>query len=158
MLKTERLCKAELATLGQQYLTKDKHKRQVSIIKKMLKFLGVISKQKDGVHDVNMQLLLAMLAPNDDKFGDIYHYLMSRMKFLEPKPFTNGPLRAPPSQPIAGYAQLKGRMWQFTLTKLYCIIGRAPYHYQTDEVWHVDIDLGHLKKVSRQHCLIIWNS
>mgnify|MGYP002635287608 FL=1 len=24
-------------------------------------------------------------------------------------------------------------------------------------VWHVDLDLGHLRKVSRQHCLIIWN-
>ena len=24
-------------------------------------------------------------------------------------------------------------------------------------VWHVDLDLGHLKKVSRQHALIIYN-
>lgn len=45
-----------------------------------------------------------------------------------------------------------------TLTKLYCIIGRAPYHYNCSEVWHCDVDLGHLRKVSRQHCLIIYNS
>lgn len=61
-----------------------------------------------------------------------------------------------------GYALLRGRFWSFTLCKLFCIIGRAPTHYHQPNanlpvIWHVDLDLGHLKKVSRQHALIIYN-
>ena len=48
------------------------------------------------------------------------------------------------------------------MQKLYCIIGRSPINYKKKNVevkvvWHVDVDLGHLKKVSRQHALIVFN-
>lgn len=54
----------------------------------------------------------------------------------------------------SGYALLKGRNWNFFMQKLYCIIGRSPINYkkfnmEVKEVWHVDVDLGHLRKVSR---------
>jgi hypothetical protein len=50
------------------------------------------------------------------------------------------------------------------MPKLYCIIGRLPVNYKkkgkqlgVKVVWHVDVDFGHLRKVSRQHALIIYN-
>ena len=50
------------------------------------------------------------------------------------------------------------------MPKLYCIIGRSPVNYKkkgkqlgVKVIWHVDVDLGHLRKVSRQHALIIFN-
>lgn len=50
------------------------------------------------------------------------------------------------------------------MPKLYCIIGRSPVNYKKKGkqlgikvIWHVDVDLGHLRKVSRQHALIIFN-
>ena len=54
----------------------------------------------------------------------------------------------------SGFAVLKGRHWNFFLQKLYCIIGRSPINYKKKNidlkvVWHVDVDLGHLRKVSR---------
>ena len=57
---------------------------------------------------------------------------------------------------------LKGRNWNFFMQKMYCIIGRSPVNYKKRNidlkvVWHVDVDLGHLKKVSRQHALIVFN-
>ena len=48
----------------------------------------------------------------------------------------------------------KGKGWRYFMQKLYCIIGRAPINYKKKNidlkvVWHVDVDLGHLRKVSR---------
>jgi len=48
------------------------------------------------------------------------------------------------------------------MQKLYCIIGRSPQscpgaQQKVRLAWHVDVDLGHVRKVSRQHCLIIFN-
>ena len=48
------------------------------------------------------------------------------------------------------------------MQKLYCVIGRSPANYKKKSesmkvVWHVDVDLGHVRKVSRQHALIIFN-
>ena len=64
----------------------------------------------------------------------------------------------------SGFAMFKGRNWRFFMQKLYCIIGRSPVNYKKKGkqlgmkvVWHVDVDLGHLRKVSRQHALIIYN-
>ena len=64
----------------------------------------------------------------------------------------------------SGFAMFKGRNWRFFMQKLYCIIGRSPVNYKKKGkqlgmkvVWHVDVDLGHLRKVSRQHALIIFN-
>ena len=62
----------------------------------------------------------------------------------------------------SGYCLLKGRNWNFFMAKLYCIIGRSPINYknrnvEVKTVWHVDVDLGHLRKVSRQHALIAFN-
>ena len=58
----------------------------------------------------------------------------------------------------------KGRNWRFFMQKLYCIIGRSPLNYKKKSnknalkvVWQVDVDLGHIRKVSRQHALIIYN-
>jgi len=64
----------------------------------------------------------------------------------------------------SGFAMFKGRSWRFFMQKLYCVIGRAPVNYKKRNqklgmkvVWHVDVDLGHLRKVSRQHALVIYN-
>jgi len=64
----------------------------------------------------------------------------------------------------SGFGMFKGRNWRFFMQKLYCIIGRSPVNYKKKGkqlglkvVWHVDVDLGHLRKVSRQHALIIYN-
>jgi len=48
------------------------------------------------------------------------------------------------------------------MQKLFCIIGRSPINYKRHNidikvVWHVDVDLGNLRKVSRQHALIAYN-
>lgn len=56
----------------------------------------------------------------------------------------------------------KGKNWRYFMQKLYCIIGRSPINYKKKNidlkvVWHVDVDLGHLRKVSRQHALIVFN-
>jgi hypothetical protein len=58
----------------------------------------------------------------------------------------------------------KGRQWRYFMPKLYCIVGRSPVNYKkkgkqlgVKVVWHVDVDLGHLRKVSRQHALVIFN-
>jgi hypothetical protein len=56
----------------------------------------------------------------------------------------------------------KGNNWRYFMQKLYCIIGRSPINYKKKNldlkvVWHVDVDLGHLRKVSRQHALIAFN-
>jgi hypothetical protein len=42
------------------------------------------------------------------------------------------------------------------------VIGRSPINYKKKHldlkvIWHVDVDLGHLRKVSRQHALIAFN-
>eukprot|EP00347_Sterkiella_histriomuscorum_P006936 403350869 len=63
----------------------------------------------------------------------------------------------------SGFAMFKGKQWRYFMQKLYCIIGRSPINYKKKNidlkvVWHVDVDLGHLRKVSRQHALIIYNS
>jgi len=48
------------------------------------------------------------------------------------------------------------------MQKLCVIIGRSPINYKKKNldvkvVWHVDLDFGHQRKVSRQHALIIFN-
>lgn len=62
---------------------------------------------------------------------DVQKFLTKRFsEQVKPiKPLSNMALRQPSESDVAGYAQLKGRLWSMTLTKLYCIIGRAPYHY-----------------------------
>jgi hypothetical protein len=64
----------------------------------------------------------------------------------------------------SGFAMFKGRNWRFFMQKLYCVIGRSPVNYKKKGrqlgikvIWHVDVDLGHLRKVSRQHALVIYN-
>jgi hypothetical protein len=61
----------------------------------------------------------------------------------------------------SGFALLKGRTWRYFMPKLYCILGRAPSNYKTARkmkvVWHCDVDLGHMRRVSRQHALIVYN-
>ena len=52
------------------------------------------------------------------------------------------------------------------MPKLYCVLGRAPCNYKqlakrgsagVKVVWQCDVDLGHLRRVSRQHALIVFN-
>jgi hypothetical protein len=48
----------------------------------------------------------------------------------------------------------KGKNWRYFMQKLYCVVGRSPINYKKKNldvkvVWHVDVDLGHLRKVSR---------
>ena len=87
--------------------------------------------------------------------------LIFNKKFTSfPVRVTNATLRA--ENNASGFAILKGKEWQYPLQKLFCIIGRSPINYNQPNVslpvvWHVDIDLGHIKKVSRQHALIIYN-
>lgn len=54
----------------------------------------------------------------------------------------------------SGFAMFKGKNWRYFMQKLYCVIGRSPINYKKKNldlkvVWHVDVDLGHLRKVSR---------
>jgi hypothetical protein len=77
-----------------------------------------------------------------------------------------------------GFAVLRGTNWCYYMKKLFCIIGRAPVKYGVafcdkdapstinqiqlnknlgSTSWHVDVDLGQQKKVSKQHALIAYN-
>lgn len=54
----------------------------------------------------------------------------------------------------SGFALFKGRNWRYFMQKLYCVIGRSPALSSKKKtgvkvVWHVDVDLGHISKVSR---------
>ena len=79
--------------------------------------------------------------------------------------FANEPVRLQTTSfDNSGFAVFKGRNWRYFMPKLYCIIGRSPVNYKKKGkqlgikvIWHVDVDLGHLRKVSRQHALIIFN-
>lgn len=77
----------------------------------------------------------------------------------------------------AGFALLRGNNWCYYIKKLYCIIGRAPIKYGVafhtegntnlnslqptsnygNTTWHVDVDLGQNRKISKQHALIAYN-
>jgi hypothetical protein len=81
----------------------------------------------------------------------------------------------------AGFAMLKGNNWCYYIKKLFCIIGRSPIKYGThiaflkdslcqgsseltiptenygQTTWHVDVDLGQNRKISKQHALICYN-
>ena len=61
-----------------------------------------------------------------------------------------------------GFAMLRCANWGYYIKKLYCIIGYKPI--KNDNVsnkcyttWEVDVDLGHIKNVSKQHALIVYN-
>ena len=61
-----------------------------------------------------------------------------------------------------GFALLRGANWVYCIKKLHCIIGRRPmkYNRQSNPVhtnWEIDVDLGPVKKVSKQHALILYN-
>ena len=84
-----------------------------------------------------------------------------------------------------GFALLRGSNWCYYIKKLFCIIGRAPIKYGValnstasgitnvntsntitssyltnnlgNTTWHVDVDLGQTRKVSKQHALIAYN-
>jgi hypothetical protein len=71
-----------------------------------------------------------------------------------------------------GFGVLRGNNWCYYIKKLYCIIGRAPVKYGVamasgnqnslttnygNTTWHVDVDLGQHKKISKQHVLIVYN-
>jgi hypothetical protein len=79
-----------------------------------------------------------------------------------------------------GFALLKGTNWCYYIKKLCCLIGRAPIKYgvplnslsanknsnnkvapPTENLgkttWHVDVDLGQNRKISKQHALIAYN-
>ena len=82
-----------------------------------------------------------------------------------------------------GFAILRGNNWSYCIKKLYCILGRAPIKYGVaittlnkinkyknnnstltlpsenlgNTTWHVDLDLGQNKKISKQHALISYN-
>lgn len=79
-----------------------------------------------------------------------------------------------------GFALLKGTNWCYYIKKLYCIIGRAPIKYgvplnslssnknsnnkvapPTENLgkttWHIDVDLGQNRKISKQHALVAYN-
>ena len=48
------------------------------------------------------------------------------------------------------------------IKKLYCIIGYKPIKHDNvsnkcNTTWEVDVDLGHIKNVSKQHALIVYN-
>jgi predicted component of type VI protein secretion system len=53
------------------------------------------------------------------------------------------------------------------MKKLYCILGRAPMKNGVmlgntnstlgNKTWHIDVDLGQKRKISKQHALIVYN-
>ena len=61
-----------------------------------------------------------------------------------------------------GFAMLRCANWGYYIKKLYCIIGYKPVKYDNISnkcytTWEVDVDLGHIKNVSKQHALIVYN-
>ena len=61
-----------------------------------------------------------------------------------------------------GFALLRGANWVYCIKKLHCIIGRRPMKYNRQNnpyrtTWDFDVDLGPVKKVSKQHALILYN-
>ena len=61
-----------------------------------------------------------------------------------------------------GFELLRGVNWVYCIKKLHCIIGRRPMKYNRQlnpihTTWDIDVDLGPVKKVSKQHALILYN-
>ena len=61
-----------------------------------------------------------------------------------------------------GFAMLRCANWGYYIKKLYCIIGYKPVKHdnisnKSFTTWEVDVDLGHIKNVSKQHALIAYN-
>ena len=61
-----------------------------------------------------------------------------------------------------GFAMLRCANWGYYIKKLYCIIGYKPVKHDNISnkcytTWEVDVDLGHIKNVSKQHALIVYN-
>ena len=61
-----------------------------------------------------------------------------------------------------GFAMLRCANWGYYIKKLYCIIGYKPIKHDNISnkcytTWEVDVDLGHIKNVSKQHALIVYN-
>ena len=61
-----------------------------------------------------------------------------------------------------GFAMLRCANWGYYIKKLYCIIGYEPVKHDNisnkcHTTWEVDVDLGHIKNVSKQHALIVYN-
>ena len=61
-----------------------------------------------------------------------------------------------------GFAMLRCANWGYYIKKLYCIIGYKPIKHdktsnKCNTTWEVDVDLGHIKNVSKQHALIAYN-
>ncbi len=61
-----------------------------------------------------------------------------------------------------GFAMLRCANWGYYIKKLYCIIGYKPVKHDNisnkcHTTWEVDVDLGHIKNVSKQHALIVYN-
>ena len=61
-----------------------------------------------------------------------------------------------------GFAMLRCANWGYCIKKLYCIIGYKPVKHDNISnkcytTWEVDVDLGHIKNVSKQHALIVYN-
>ena len=59
-----------------------------------------------------------------------------------------------------GFAMLRCANWGYYIKKLYCIIGYKPIKHDNvsnkcHTTWEVDVDLGHIKNVSKQHALIV---
>ncbi len=67
----------------------------------------------------------------------------------------------------AGFALLRGTNWLYYMRKLNCILGRSPIKNGLmlgntnptlgNTTWHVDVDLGQNRKISKQHALIAYN-
>ena len=61
-----------------------------------------------------------------------------------------------------GFAMLRCANWGYYIKKLYCIIGYKPIKHDNvsnkcHTTWELDVDLGHIKNVSKQHALIAYN-
>ena len=61
-----------------------------------------------------------------------------------------------------GFAMLRCANWGYYIKKLYCIIGYKPIKHDNvsnkcHTTWEVYVDLGHIKNVSKQHALIVYN-
>ena len=61
-----------------------------------------------------------------------------------------------------GFAMLRCANWGYYIKKLYCIIGYKPIKHDNISnkcytTWEVDVDLGHIKNISKQHALIVYN-
>ena len=178
-LTNNMVSKYELKLLKKEFLFKDcntkefEHRKKVyHILQKTLLYLGILDNTIQQTNDSQIKGLKCNFQPSDlySDHSKVWDTVKEREYLRQRRADYIIDFKKEPSKintqsfDNSGFAMFKGRNWRFFMQKLYCVVGRSPANYKqkaTEQkikvVWHVDVDLGHIRKVSRQHALIIFN-